>query len=729
MPAETPAEATLAIANAGPAVPLRAQTRPSCRHFLPHKSRRPLHLSVNTHDLGGDVSASASPVGSESSLRTHGKGGFKKFLNACSKLGPKSSSLRPDYSPLLSEGMHSLSSLETLSTAVSSMDTIAMDLTRELSVNTRAVSIKRESVVSSLAPRSPSPQSYPFPPLPSAGGNHRSTDDCTSLYTKAFLRHGFNNHDAALYCAANESGGLYGTSPVVVQGSHVSVFGQSGSTNRLSATCSSLFSQPESCSTYFGHAAAVYCRPTSPTAQFSLHEPATISNCFEHSTLLSQPTSSTAVSRLEFSEQSSSGSVHRDSAFSVLGPILSRSETESITASLMSRPLALTSPSLNAAPKLLNIRTGKAALNPPALPTAPPQRVSSQLATPQLTGSQALTPQQASSQLGVSQPAIPLHAASLHTGFQHATPHPGTQQLTATHSVTHPATLWPTLLQSSPPRPHQSPTSRLVTTRLHSPPLVPTSSPKTGKESRSDHDQRFYYVEVPDGINSHGHTSSVVSASGKSTARRGATLLRRLFSSGKRRKNCTRISLDEAAGYDNGRVPYFVIRCMQEVEARGLNAEGIYRKSGKSTDVDRLCECYMPDGNSALGEYLISTMDIYSVACALKKYLGQLVGPIISDDVYDAFVAAGESRNPSDLLVILRQLPEANLVCIRRLISHLEVVDSCKEKHLMSYYNLAANFALVLTRNNNNSSSLHIHALVDATLMLFQNQYLLYSQL
>lgn len=90
--------------------------------------------------------------------------------------------------------------------------------------------------------------------------------------------------------------------------------------------------------------------------------------------------------------------------------------------------------------------------------------------------------------------------------------------------------------------------------------------------------------------------------------------------------------------FEKQMIPGVVTRCISEVELRGMDVEGVYRKSGGSSQVNQV-----RSGFEAKEDYDISDpdLDIHSITSALKNYFRRLPVPLITFDVYDQFLEAG----------------------------------------------------------------------------------------
>jgi hypothetical protein len=90
--------------------------------------------------------------------------------------------------------------------------------------------------------------------------------------------------------------------------------------------------------------------------------------------------------------------------------------------------------------------------------------------------------------------------------------------------------------------------------------------------------------------------------------------------------------LVERADYERRQIPSVVTRCIEEVELRGMDTEGIYRKTGGSGQVKIIQE-----GFDQSDDYDISDpgLDITAVTSVLKQYFRKLPVPLLTFDVYD----------------------------------------------------------------------------------------------
>ncbi|KAL8983899.1 MAG: hypothetical protein Q9205_001984 [Flavoplaca limonia] len=177
--------------------------------------------------------------------------------------------------------------------------------------------------------------------------------------------------------------------------------------------------------------------------------------------------------------------------------------------------------------------------------------------------------------------------------------------------------------------------------------------------------------------------------------------------------------LQHRADYEASDVPSIVMRCIQEVEVRGMEIEGIYRKSGGNSQIQQIKE-----GFERSNDYDVSDpdLDINAVTSTLKQYFRKLPTPLITYDVYDrllnsipplpaSYPGAPPQPNPNHNLdpeqrehriSLMRQaiggLPAIHRTCLEVLVFHLARVVEHEKSNLMTSLNVAVVFAPTVMR-------------------------------
>ncbi|SPO05898.1 related to GTPase-activating protein beta-chimerin [Cephalotrichum gorgonifer] len=159
--------------------------------------------------------------------------------------------------------------------------------------------------------------------------------------------------------------------------------------------------------------------------------------------------------------------------------------------------------------------------------------------------------------------------------------------------------------------------------------------------------------------------------------------------------------LSERADFERRQIPTVVTRCIEEVELRGMDVEGIYRKTGGNSLVKVLQE-----GFEKAEDYDISDpdIDITAVTSVLKQYFRKLPTPLLSFDIYDRILESNAIVNDTDRCEHLRQtfatLPQRHQDCLEFLMFHLTRVAQREPENLMSPKNLAVVFAPTIMRDH-----------------------------
>nr|XP_060619848.1 GEM-interacting protein isoform X2 [Anolis sagrei ordinatus] len=157
-------------------------------------------------------------------------------------------------------------------------------------------------------------------------------------------------------------------------------------------------------------------------------------------------------------------------------------------------------------------------------------------------------------------------------------------------------------------------------------------------------------------------------------------------------------------------VPFIVVKCTSEIEARALGVQGIYRISGSKARVERLCQAF----ENGRGLVELSDHSPHDITGVLKHFLKELTSPVLPFKLYDAFITLSKSfqrtedrsgddsetaANPiKSTKDLLSKLPATNYNTLRHLIAHLYRVAERNEENKMSPNNLGIIFGPTLIR-------------------------------
>uniref|UniRef100_A0A8D0FLE5 Rho GTPase activating protein 27 n=1 Tax=Strix occidentalis caurina TaxID=311401 RepID=A0A8D0FLE5_STROC len=176
-------------------------------------------------------------------------------------------------------------------------------------------------------------------------------------------------------------------------------------------------------------------------------------------------------------------------------------------------------------------------------------------------------------------------------------------------------------------------------------------------------------------------------------------------------------SLQALCERERGTVPRFVLQCIQTVERRGLDIDGLYRVSGNLATVQKLRYKVEHDEHLDLDDGRWE--DIHVVTGALKLFFRELPEPLVPLSHFDKFIAAIKMQDPTRRGRCVRDLvfslPPAHHDTMKVLFRHLCRVIEYKEENRMSVQSIAIVFGPTLLRPASEEGNMAMH-------MVFQNQ-------
>ncbi|KAF9478021.1 RhoGAP-domain-containing protein [Pholiota conissans] len=153
-----------------------------------------------------------------------------------------------------------------------------------------------------------------------------------------------------------------------------------------------------------------------------------------------------------------------------------------------------------------------------------------------------------------------------------------------------------------------------------------------------------------------------------------------------------------AKGLSDGAVPKIIRICIEEIDKRGLECEGIYRVSGRHAVVQALQHEIEKDESAF---HFSPKDDIYAVASLLKLYLRELPEPIFKFSLADRIQHTEDREDHllNDFMLLrskIRRLPPVHQATLKAIIEHLARVAAKSEKNKMDPKNLAIVFGSVI---------------------------------
>ncbi|TYJ58817.1 hypothetical protein B9479_000249 [Cryptococcus floricola] len=190
--------------------------------------------------------------------------------------------------------------------------------------------------------------------------------------------------------------------------------------------------------------------------------------------------------------------------------------------------------------------------------------------------------------------------------------------------------------------------------------------------------------------------------------------------------------LIEQVQADQQMIPTIVTKCIAAVEEVGMEYEGIYRKTGGSSQSKQITQLFERGDYESFDLTDVDAFnDISSVTSVLKTYFRSLPNPLFTHELHESFVTAATIRDTSNkrqgFLALLQELPTEHFNTLKVLMLHLNRVTALSAENLMTSQNLGVVFGPTLMRSSDPSrefgdmagKALSVQWLVDNALSVF----------
>ncbi|KAM8933608.1 rho GTPase-activating protein 15 [Pelodytes ibericus] len=175
--------------------------------------------------------------------------------------------------------------------------------------------------------------------------------------------------------------------------------------------------------------------------------------------------------------------------------------------------------------------------------------------------------------------------------------------------------------------------------------------------------------------------------------------------------------LDTLCKRENSTVPQFVKLCIDAVEKRGLDADGVYRVSGNLSTIQKLR--FVVNQEEKLNLDDSQWEDIHVVTGALKMFFRELPEPLFPYCFFEQFVEAIKNQDQDARVKAMRNLVQELSPSIhdtmKTLFEHLTKIVRNAAVNLMSTQSLGIVFGPTLLRPEKDCGNM-------AVLMVYQNQ-------
>lgn len=149
--------------------------------------------------------------------------------------------------------------------------------------------------------------------------------------------------------------------------------------------------------------------------------------------------------------------------------------------------------------------------------------------------------------------------------------------------------------------------------------------------------------------------------------------------------------LEHLARRDKSQVPVVIEKMMREIEMRGLEEVGLYRKSGSLSQVERIREAIDASGNLNMENGLV--FDVHNITGCIKLFLRELPDPLIPAEAIEDVLRVRElAHSPDRFLLyaeIITKIPSVHYALLKRLTRHMALIEEWSPTNKMTSHNLA----------------------------------------
>ncbi|GAA5807173.1 hypothetical protein MFLAVUS_000527 [Mucor flavus] len=161
--------------------------------------------------------------------------------------------------------------------------------------------------------------------------------------------------------------------------------------------------------------------------------------------------------------------------------------------------------------------------------------------------------------------------------------------------------------------------------------------------------------------------------------------------------------------YEKSKVPLIVEKCIETVEIRGMDYEGIYRKSGGVGQMRQIQQAFEKGELPNLNDEE-KWNDICAVTSVLKQYFRELPNPLFTYELHSKFIdsmmISGSAEQLQAVTQLIQTLPIENFNTLKYLMDHLYRIQQRNKENLMTSKNIAVIFGPTLLRDQDENRDL-----------------------
>ncbi|XP_043911322.1 rho GTPase-activating protein 27 isoform X2 [Protopterus annectens] len=177
--------------------------------------------------------------------------------------------------------------------------------------------------------------------------------------------------------------------------------------------------------------------------------------------------------------------------------------------------------------------------------------------------------------------------------------------------------------------------------------------------------------------------------------------------------------LDVLCKREKSTVPLFVEQCIQAVEKRGLDIDGLYRVSGNLAVIQKLRFKVDHEENLDLDDG--QWEDVHILTGALKLFFRELPEPLFPFSNFQQFITAIKTTDTYNRKIYMRDLvhslPLPNQDTMKLLFGHLRRVIEYHDKNRMSVKSLAIVFGPTLLKPEDEGANIALYTIVQSQIV------------
>ncbi|XP_067649341.1 rho GTPase-activating protein 12-like isoform X2 [Haliotis asinina] len=173
--------------------------------------------------------------------------------------------------------------------------------------------------------------------------------------------------------------------------------------------------------------------------------------------------------------------------------------------------------------------------------------------------------------------------------------------------------------------------------------------------------------------------------------------------------------LRELCAREHNTVPTFVMKCINAVEQKGLDHDGLYRVSGNLAEIQKLRFIVDKEETYSLDD---ESCDINVLTGALKLFFRELKEPLFPFKMFDRFTAAIRKEKNSQKLQafkeLVSELPKCNYDTMKVLFKHLTNVIAYSKENRMQTQNVAIVFGPTLMWSDGDAGGMAVMTIIQS---------------